>query len=31
MIYMDLFIVSGLIVAIGCAGVLWIRDKYCGY
>ena len=31
MIYMDLFIVSGLVVAIGCAGVLWIRAKYCGY
>ena len=31
MIYMDLFIISGLIVAIGYAGVLWIRSKYCGY
>ena len=31
MIYMDLFIVSGLIVAIGWGGVLWIRAKYCNY
>ena len=31
MIYMDLFIISGLIVAIGWGGVLWIRSKYLGY
>ena len=31
MIYMDLFIVSGLVVAIGYGGILWIRAKYCGY
>ena len=31
MIYMDLFIISGLIVAIGYGGVLWIRAKYLGY
>ena len=31
MIYMDLFIIAGLIVAIGYGGILWIRAKYCGY
>ena len=31
MIYMNLFIIAGLIVAIGCAGILWIRAIYCGY
>ena len=31
MIYMDLFIIAGLIVAIGYGGVLWIRSKYCNY
>ena len=31
MIYIDLFIISGLVVAIGYAGVLWIRSKFFGY
>ena len=31
MIYMDLFIIAGLIVAIGYGGVLWIRARYFGY
>jgi len=31
MIYMDLFIISGLIVVIGYSGILYIRAKYLGY
>ena len=31
MVYIDLFIISGLVVVIGYAGILWIRSKYCGY
>jgi hypothetical protein len=30
MIYMDLFIIAGLVVVIGYGGVLWIRSKYFG-
>ena len=31
MIYIDLFIIAGLIVVIGYGGILWIRSKFCGY
>jgi len=31
MIYMDLFIISGLLVTIFVSGILYIRAKYLGY
>ena len=31
MVYMNLFIISGLVVVIGYGGILWIRARYFNY